>query len=137
MLFILEMVNYNYLLKSQANRDLKLSKLKVKKKNLEKLVFSLKNELYFNTLSNELLENEIEYCKDEIDLWSRSLNNVIEEINIIDNMNNTISRITSIKRELFQNCYRIILHPNCIDRLTRTGELTFGGKCFLSYWGWD
>ncbi len=131
------MVNYNYLLKSQNNRDLKLSKLMVKKKNLEKLVLSLKNELYFNSYNNELLESEIEYCKEEIQVWQRSLNNVINEINIIINMNNTISRIELIKDELLENCYRIILHPNRIDRLTKTKELIFGGNCFLSYWGWD
>jgi hypothetical protein len=131
------MVNYNYLLKYPEKRDNRLRELRIKKKNLKKLVDALKNELYYNTLNNELLDNQIDYCKEEIDLWNRSLNNVIKEIDIIININKTISRITSIKSDLLQNCYRIVLHPNCIDRLTRTGELTFGGKSFLSHWGWD
>jgi hypothetical protein len=131
------MVNYNYLIKYPEKRDHRLRELRIKKKNLKKLVEALKNELYYNSLNNELLDNQIDYCKEEIDLWNRSLNNVIKEIDIIININKTISRITSIKSDLLQNCYRIVLHPNCIDRLTRTGELTFGGKSFLSHWGWD
>jgi hypothetical protein len=131
------MVNYNYLLKSQNNRDLKLSKLMVKKRNLEKMVSGLKNELKYNSYNNELLENEIEYYKEEIQVWERSLNNVINEINIVNNMNNSISRIGLIKNELLENCYRIILHPNRIDRLTKTKELVFGSDCFLSHWGWN
>jgi len=131
------MVNYNYLLKYPEKRDNRLRELRIKKKNLKKLVEALKNELYYNSLNNELLDNQIDYCKEEIDLWTRSLNNVSKEIDIIININKTISRITSIKNDLLQNCYRIVLHPNCIDRLTRTGELAFGGKSFLSHWGWD
>ncbi len=130
------MVNYNYLLKSKSNRDLKLNKLIVKKKNLEKLVISLKNELYFNSYNNELLENEIEYCKEEIQVWQRSLNNVINEINIVNNMNNAISRSILIKEELIDNCNKIILHPNRLNRLIISGEYDYEKDNFLSFYGW-
>ncbi len=130
------MVNYNYLLKSKSNRDLKLNKLIVKKKNLEKLVISLKNELYFNSYNNELLKNEIEYCKEEIQVWQRSLNNVINEINIVNNMNNAISRSILIKEELIDNCNKIILHPNRLNRLIISGEYDYEKDNFLSFYGW-
>lgn len=131
------MVNYNYLLKSKSNRDSKLGKLMLKKKNLTKMIFALKNELYFNSYNNELLENEIEYCKEEIEVWERSLNNVINEINIVMNMDNTISRITLIKEELIDNCNKIILHPNRINRLIISGEFDFEKDNLLNFYGWD
>ena len=46
------MVNYNYLLKSQSNRDSKLDKLLLKKKNLAKMILALKNELKYNSYNN-------------------------------------------------------------------------------------
>ncbi len=131
------MVNYNYLLKSQSNRDSKLDKLLLKKKNLAKMILALKNELYFNSYNNELLENEIEYCKEEIAVWERSLHNVINDMGIIINMNDSISRITLIKEELIENCNKIILHPNRINRLIISGEYDFEKDNLLSFYGWD
>ena len=130
------MVNYNYLLKSQSNRDLKLSKLMVKKRNLEKMVSGLKNELKYNSYNNELLENEIEYCKEEIAVWERSLHNVINDMGIIININDSISRITLIKEELIDNCNKIILHPNRINRLIISGEYDFEKDYLLDLYGW-
>jgi hypothetical protein len=131
------MLNYNYLVKSQEYRYSKISKLKVRKRNIERLITTLKINVDYNTNNKLLHENEINYCNDEIAMWAKTLNKInndIQEISIIDN---TISRMISIKTELIENCDKIILHPNRIARLINSGHLKFGGEGFLTYWGWD